>query len=53
MLGTKKSVRKTPEIRIVMKLNSAISPSRNDQWSGKILRANVLTNVPMPVRWSR
>ena len=44
MLGTKNIVRKTPEIRIVMKLNSAISPSRNDQWSGKILRANVLTD---------
>ena len=53
MRGTKNIVRKTPEIRITMKLNRAISPSRNDQWSGKILRANVLDDVPMPVRWSR
>jgi hypothetical protein len=38
MLGLKKNVRKVPVSSSTMKLYSAISPSMNDQWSGKTLR---------------
>jgi hypothetical protein len=35
--GSKKRVRNVPVSSRMMNENSAISPSRNDQWSGKIL----------------
>src|ERR671918_1294007 len=44
-LGMNQNVRKVPDRSRTMKLHSAISPSRNDQWSGKTLRPNVLTRV--------
>ena len=37
---------------MMTKLYSATSPSRNDQWSGKILRPSSLTAVEMLVRSS-
>jgi hypothetical protein len=37
MDGSKNSVNHTPVINRMMKLYSAISPSRNDQWVGKTL----------------
>ena len=38
MLGWKNSVRNVPVSSRMMNEYSAISPSRNDQWSGKIFR---------------
>jgi hypothetical protein len=38
MLGLNHSVRNTPDSRIRMNENSAISPSRKLQWSGKTFR---------------
>src|SRR5699024_9973257 len=53
MLGTKNIVRNVPVRISTMKEYSAISPSRKDQWSGKILRPNSLTILEMPTRVSR
>ena len=36
----------------MMKLYSAISPSMNDQWSGKTLRMMVFAGLAMPIRSS-
>ncbi len=40
-LGMKYNVKKTPVTRRMTKEYNAISPSMNDQWSGKILSMNV------------
>src|SRR4028118_1681117 len=52
MLGTYQKVRKTPLSRSTTKLHSAISPSMNDQWSGKTLRMFFLTSGASPSRES-
>src|SRR5215210_4178994 len=52
MLGLNQSVRNTPVSRSTTKLHSAISPSMNDQWSGKTLRICFLAPVAMPTRSS-
>ncbi len=44
----KKNVRNVPERSTTTKLQSAISPSMNDQWSGKTLRPSSLTKTAMP-----
>src|SRR5690348_16111650 len=41
MAGLNHSVRKTPVRSRITKLHSAISPSMNDQWSGKTLRSGI------------
>src|SRR5215217_8990274 len=53
MLGVNHSVRNTPVSSRMMKLHSAISPSMNDQWSGKTLRTCFFMAVARPVRSSR
>src|SRR4029453_9043967 len=52
MLGVNHSVRNTPLSRSTTKLQSAISPSMNDQWSGKTLRRFFLASVARPSRSS-
>src|SRR3954467_2288945 len=52
MLGRNQSVRKVPVRSSTTKLHSAISPSMNDQWSGKTLRTCFLASPAMPVRSS-
>src|SRR3546814_7384744 len=50
--GLNQKVRKTPVMRSTTKLQSAISPSMKDQWSGKILRRFFLAAVARPSRSS-
>ena len=50
--GLKNSVRKTPVSSTTMKLYSAISPSMNDQWSGKTLPRLRDRNLLLPMRSS-
>ena len=52
MLGVNHRVRKTPLRSRTTKLHSAISPSMNDQWSGKTLRRFFLARVARPSRSS-
>ena len=52
MLGRNHRVRNTPVRRSTTKLHSAISPSMNDQWSGKTLRRFFLAIVARPRRSS-
>src|SRR3954451_25012704 len=52
MLGVNHRVRKTPLRSRTTKLHSAISPSMNDQWSGKTLRRFFLASVARPRRSS-
>src|SRR6478736_9970202 len=52
MLGVNHRVRKTPLSRRITKLHSAISPSMNDQWSGKTFRRFFLAIVARPSRSS-
>src|SRR4051812_7310462 len=52
MLGVNHSERKTPLSSRTTKLHSAISPSMNDQWSGKTLRRFFLAIVARPSRSS-
>src|SRR4051794_32582379 len=52
MLGLNQRVRNTPLRRSTTKLQSAISPSMNDQWSGKTLRRFFLAMVARPSRSS-
>src|SRR3954469_21873582 len=52
MLGVNHRVRNTPLSRSTTKLHSAISPSMNDQWSGKTLRRFFLASVARPSRSS-
>src|SRR3954447_7830622 len=52
MLGVNHRVRKTPLRSRTTKLHSAISPSMNDQWSGKTLRRFFLARVASPRRSS-
>src|SRR6266508_359867 len=52
--GLNQKVRNVPDSSRMMKLYSAISPSMNDQWSGKTLRSACLNpDLPMPSRSSR
>src|SRR6478736_736503 len=51
MLGRNHRVRKTP-VRSSTKLHRAISPSMNDQWSGKTLRSCFLPRPARPRRSS-
>ena len=46
MLGVNQNVRNVPVSSRTTKDQSAISPSMNDQWSGKTLRAKTLVSVP-------
>src|SRR6187551_658130 len=52
MLGLNHNVRKTPLRSRTTKLQSAISPSMKDQWSGKTLRRFFLARVARPSRSS-
>src|SRR5690348_1657373 len=52
MLGLNQSVRNTPVSSRMTKLQSAISPSMKDQWSGKTLRICFLVAVARPRRSS-
>ena len=52
MLGLNQNVRNTPVSSSTTKLHSAISPSMNDQWSGKTLRICFFETVAIPVRSS-
>ncbi|GAA5772543.1 hypothetical protein Aros01_09100 [Streptosporangium roseum] len=52
MVGLKKKVRNVPVSSRTMNEYSAISPSRNDQWSGKIFRKFRLRKFPAPMRSS-
>ena len=52
MLGLYQSVSRVPVSSSTTKLQSAISPSMNDQWSGKTLRICFLATPAMPVRSS-
>lgn len=52
MLGSNQKVRNVPVSSRMTNEYSAISPSRNDQWSGKILRMLRLRKLPAPVRSS-
>ena len=52
MDGWNQMARNVPDSSSTMKLYSAISPSRNDQWSGKTLRTFFLTRVASPTRSS-
>src|SRR5688572_20579255 len=52
MLGLNQSVRKTPVSRSTTKLHNAISPSMNDQWSGKTFRICFLATPARPSRSS-
>ncbi len=52
MLGTNQNVRNTPVRSRTTKLHSAISPSMNDQWSGKTLRRFFRISVARPSRSS-
>ena len=52
MLGSNHSVRNVPVSSRITKLHSAISPSMNDQWSGKTLRSCVFIAVPRASRSS-
>src|ERR1700712_1041972 len=52
MLGRNHSVRKTPVRSSTTKLHSAISPSMNDQWSGKTFRRFFLAIPARPSRSS-
>jgi len=51
-LGMKYSVKKTPVTIRIRNDKSAISPSMNDQWSGKILSMNVRPPRARPKRSS-
>ncbi len=53
MDGLKKNVRKTPVSRMTTNAYSAISPSRNVQWSGKIFRIAFFRNPAPPSRSSK
>src|SRR3954451_9709872 len=50
--GLNQRLRNTPVSSSTTKLHSAISPSMNDQWSGKTLRICFLARPAMPVRSS-
>ena len=50
--GLNQMVRKTPLSSRTMKEYSAISPSRNDQWSGNTLRRNGRLSPARPIRSS-
>ena len=50
--GLNQMVKKTPLSSRTMKEYSAISPSRNDQWSGKTLRKNGRPSLATPIRSS-
>src|SRR5690349_7214968 len=52
MLGLNHRVRNVPVSSRTTKLHSAISPSMNDQWSGKTLRICFLASVASPTRSS-
>src|SRR5690242_17074320 len=52
MLGLNQRLRKTPVSSRITKLHRAISPSRNDQWSGKTLRSCFFARPPSPTRSS-
>src|SRR3954452_4714091 len=52
MAGLNHRLRNTPVSSSTTKLHSAISPSMNDQWSGKTLRICFLASPAMPVRSS-
>src|SRR3954451_16350999 len=52
MAGLNQRLRNTPVSSSTTKLHSAISPSMNDQWSGKTLRICFLASPAMPVRSS-
>src|SRR5918995_7452684 len=52
MLGLNHRVRKTPVRSRTTKLHRAISPSMNDQWSGKTLRRFFFIAVASPRRSS-
>src|SRR6478735_12604396 len=52
MEGLNHRVRKTPVSSRTTKLHRAISPSMNDQWSGKTLRRFFFIAVPRPRRSS-
>src|SRR3982751_6337128 len=52
MLGVNHSVRNTPVSRRTTKLHRAISPSMNDQWSGKTLRRFFFAAPARPSRSS-
>src|SRR5690349_17805406 len=52
MLGSNHRVRNVPVSSRITKLHSAISPSMNDQWSGKTLRSCFFMAVPSPSRSS-
>src|SRR3954464_13014580 len=52
MLGVNQRLRKTPLRSSTTKLHSAISPSMNDQWSGKTLRRFFFARVASPSRSS-
>src|SRR5687768_3547221 len=52
MLGRNHRVRNTPVRSRTTKLHRAISPSMNDQWSGKTLRRFFLLKVARPSRSS-
>src|SRR4051812_11859388 len=52
MLGLNQRVRNTPLSSSTTKLQSATSPSMNDQWSGKTLRRLPLPSLARPSRSS-
>src|ERR1044072_1041451 len=52
MLGSNHRVRNVPVSSRITKLHNAISPSMNDQWSGKTLRICFFIAVPRPSRSS-
>src|SRR5918992_6043403 len=52
MLGSNHRVRNVPVSSRMTKLHSAISPSMNDQWSGKTLRSCFFITVPSASRSS-
>src|SRR3954452_14397564 len=52
MLGLKKNVKKTPVAMMMKNAYIAISPSKNDQWSGKAFLMALLENRAKPNRSS-
>src|SRR3954447_23787477 len=50
--GVNHRLRNTPVSKSTTKLHSAISPSMNDQWSGKTLRRFFFASVARPSRSS-
>ena len=52
MDGLNQNARNVPDSSSTMKLNSAISPSRNDQWSGNALRMLRLSQFEAVICWS-